>query len=98
MRIMTYSSPDPNISQVVENIAAGKESITETAPRGVTNVTGPGGVKLAASVQNAQRSRVAPTVNPAPTEASNTRLPFFNLPCSIAVFMARGMVAAVVLP
>lgn len=48
--------------------------------------------------QNAQRSSAAPTVKPAPTEAISTMLPFFNLPSSMAVFIANGMVPAVVLP
>jgi hypothetical protein len=49
-------------------------------------------------LQKAQRSSAAPTVKPAPTEAISTRLPFFSLPSSMAVFMAKGIVPAVVLP
>ena len=37
-------------------------------------------------------------MKPAPTDAISTRLPFFSLPSSTAVFMAKGMVPAVVLP
>jgi len=51
-----------------------------------------------AHAQIVHRSRVAPTVNPAPTEASRTRSPFFKRPSSRAVCMARGMVPAVVFP
>src|SRR5262249_41284714 len=48
--------------------------------------------------QNPQRSNTAPTVKPAPTDASRTTSPFFNLPENSASFNARGIVAAVVLP
>src|SRR6185312_10273249 len=53
---------------------------------------------LEACLHISQRSSVAPTVKPAPTAASSTRSPFFNLPCSMAVSMASGMVPADVLP
>jgi hypothetical protein len=49
-------------------------------------------------LQISQRRSVAPTVKPAPTAASKTRSPFFILPSSIAVSMARGMVPAEVFP
>ena len=48
--------------------------------------------------QNAQRRRDAPTVNPAPTEASSTRSPFLSRCSAMASCMARGIVAAVVFP
>ena len=48
--------------------------------------------------QKPQRKSAAPAVKPAPTEANNTRSPFFSLPSWRAVSMARGMVPAVVLP
>ena len=48
--------------------------------------------------QNPQRSSTAPTVNPAPTDASSTRSPFFRRPLQTASFSASGIVAAVVLP
>src|SRR5262245_57646351 len=48
--------------------------------------------------QNPQRNNTAPTVKPAPTEASRTRSPFFSLPEQSASFNASGIVAAVVLP
>jgi hypothetical protein len=48
--------------------------------------------------QNAQRRRDAPTVNPAPTEASSTRSPFLSRCSVMASCMASGIVAAVVFP
>ena len=45
-----------------------------------------------------QRSSTDPTVNPAPTEASSTRLPFFSRPSATASASASGIVPAVVLP
>jgi hypothetical protein len=48
--------------------------------------------------QKPQRNSTAPTVNPAPTDASSTSWPFFRRPEQIASFSASGMVAAVVLP
>src|SRR5262249_41746554 len=48
--------------------------------------------------QNPHRSSTDPTVNPAPTDASRTRFPFFSRPLQTASFNASGIVAAVVLP
>src|SRR5262245_3931495 len=48
--------------------------------------------------QNPHLNSTAPTVNPAPTDASSTRSPFFNRPEQTASFNASGIVAAVVLP
>ena len=48
--------------------------------------------------QQAHRSSTAPTVKPAPTELSSTRMPFVRRPSALASARASGMVAAVVLP
>src|SRR5689334_21912589 len=42
--------------------------------------------------QRLQRSSTAPTVNPAPTEHSSTRSPFFTRPSARASASARGIV------
>ena len=45
-----------------------------------------------------QRTTAEPTVNPAPTEVIRRLSPFLRRFSSRAVYMPRGMVAAVVLP
>src|SRR5262249_38168750 len=54
-----------------------------------------GSPQLCGVRQNPQRTSIAPTVKPAPTEASRTRSPFFNRPLQTASSSARGIVAAV---
>ena len=58
----------------------------------------PAAEEAATLAKIAQRSNAVPTVNPAPTEASSTRLPCLSLPSISASCMARGIVAAVVFP
>ena len=49
-------------------------------------------------IQKPHRTSTAPTVKPAPTDASSTRSPFLSRPDDTASFSASGIVAAVVLP
>ena len=58
----------------------------------------PSGVGPGPSDYKLHRKSTAPTVKPAPTDASRTRSPFFSRPARRASPSASGMVAAVVLP